>query len=327
MKIIISLLLAVTLIGCTSIKHSLFDFGVGVERSLSDLERKQLNVGGYQWVYLESQDSVQDKPVVILLHGFAAEKDNWTRMARFLEGYHIIAPDLPGHGETTYLKDDFYGFDQQSLRLAEFINALGLTQFHLVGNSMGGAIAALYAYRHPGFVSTLSLIDAVGFYGEEPSELQRLIEQNKPNPLIVRSPEDMSRLMSFAMEQVPFLPWPATDVLADRAMAREQANDQIFNHIYKESESARYSGGFTHIFEKLAMPTYVLWGEQDRVLHVSSVDKFLEHTPKIQTDILPNVGHAPMLEVPEITAGLLQSFWVLSESASQVANHALPESP
>lgn len=324
MKIIITLLFAAILAGCTSIKHSLFDMGVSVERSLSDLERKQVEVNGYQWVYLESEEA-SNKPVVILLHGFAAEKDNWTRMARFLDGFHVIAPDLPGHGETTYLKDDFYGFDQQSLRLADFISALGLTQFHLVGNSMGGAIAALYAYRHPNHVTTLSLIDAVGFYGDEPSELQLLVEQNKPNPLIVRTPQDMSRLMSFAMEKVPFLPWPATDVLADRAMVREQANDKIFEHIYQESESARYSGGFKHIFEKLSMPTYVLWGEEDRVLHVSSVDKFLEHTPKIQTDVLPNVGHAPMLEVPEITAELLQAFWRLNDSSAQMVNHALPE--
>lgn len=324
MKIIITLLFATILAGCTSIKHSLFDMGVGVERSLSDLERKQIQVNGYQWVYLESEE-ISNKPVVILLHGFAAEKDNWTRMARFLDDFHVIAPDLPGHGESTYLKDDFYGFDQQSLRLGDFINALGLTQFHLVGNSMGGAIAALYAYRHPNHVTTLSLIDAVGFYGDEPSELQLLVEQNKPNPLIVRTPQDMSRLMSFAMEQVPFLPWPAIDVLADRAMAREQANDQIFEHIYQESESARYSGGFKHIFEKLSMPTYVLWGEEDRVLHVSSVDKFLEHTPKVQTDVLPNVGHAPMLEVPEITAELLQAFWRLNDSSAQMVNHALPE--
>jgi pimeloyl-ACP methyl ester carboxylesterase len=310
--------------GCTSFKHSIFEMGLGVERSLSDLDRKVIEVNGYQWVYLESQEA-ENKPVVILLHGFAAEKDNWTRMARFLEDFHVIAPDLPGHGETTYVKDDFYGFDQQSLRLADFVRALGLKQFHLVGNSMGGAVAALYAYRHPSQVMTLSLIDAVGFFGDEPSDLEQLLAQNKPNPLIVRSEEDMSRLMSFAMEQVPFLPWPATGVLADRAIAREQANVQIFNQIYKEAQSARYSGGFRHIFEKLTMPTYVIWGEEDRVLHVSSVEKFLEYTPKVQTDILPNVGHAPMLEVPEITAELLQDFWRLNVSSVQMVNHALPE--
>ena len=326
MKIIITLLFSVLLTACTTIKHSLFDMGVGVERSLSNLDRKEININGYKWVYLESEGP-RNKPVVILLHGFAAEKDNWTRMARFLGDYHVIAPDLPGHGESTYLQNDFYGFDQQSLRLADFIDALGLTHFHLVGNSMGGAIAALYAYRHPAQVSSLSLIDAVGFYGDEDSELQTLINNNQPNPLIVRSTEDMSRLMAFAMEQVPFLPWPATDVLADRAMAREQANDQIFKHIHEEAETARYSGGFRYVFEKLTMPTYVLWGEQDRVLHVSSVEKFLEHTPQVQTEILPNVGHAPMLEVPEVTADLLQKFWQINVLNARIADHELPEYP
>jgi len=75
------------------------------------------------------------------------------------------------------------------------------------------------------------------------------------------------------------------------------------------------------------IPTYVLWGEEDRVLHVSSVEKFIEHTPNVQTDVLPNIGHAPMLEVPEVTADLLQNFWQLSVVNHPVVDNALPESP
>ena len=316
MKIITSILTLILLAGCTSIKHSLFDMGVDIERSRSDLERKSISVDNFSWVYLESEEQ-SNKPVALLLHGFAAEKDNWTRMARFLEDCHVIIPDLPGHGETTFIAGELYGFDKQSLRLAKFIDALGLKQFHLVGNSMGGGIAALYAYRHPHKVLTLSLVDAVGFYGKEPSKLEKLIEANQPNPLIVRSKADMERLMNFAMEQVPFMPWPATDVLADRAMEREQANDQIFKQIYQEAEMAKHAGGFRHIFQKLPMPTYVIWGEEDRVLDVSSVDEFFKYTPNVQVDILPQVGHAPMLEVPEQTAALLKGFWRLNSEVEQ----------
>ena len=311
MKIITSILTLVLLAGCTSMKHSLFDMGVGIERSRSDLEKKEITIGEFKWVYLETTEA-QDKPVVLMLHGFAAEKDNWTRMAKYMEGYRVIAPDLPGHGENLFIQGKGYGFDQQSLRLAEFVDALGLTSFHLIGNSMGGAIAALYAYRNPDRVLTLSLLDAAGFYGEEKSELEKTIEQNQPNPLIVRSPEDMERLMHFAMEQVPYFPWPATDVLADRAMAREKANDAIFKQLLKEAEMAKHAGGFRHVFEKLTMPTYVIWGEEDRVLDVSSVDKFFQYTPNVQVDILPQVGHAPMLEIPEQSAQLILDFWRLN---------------
>lgn len=319
MKIIISILLFVIVTGCSSIKHSMFDMGVSIERSRSDLERKEIQIENFNWVYLESQIP-SNKPVVILLHGFGAEKDNWTRMARYLEDFHVIIPDLPGHGETNFIAIESYGFDQQSLRLAKFVDALGLTSFHLVGNSMGGGISALYAYRHPERVNTLSLVDAAGFYGDSKSELELTIVNGEPNPLIVRSKADMERLMHFAMEQVPYMPWPALDVLADRAMAREQTNDIIFKHLLKEAEMAHHAGGFRHAFEKMAMPTYVIWGEEDRVLDVSSVDKFFQYTPDVQVDILPQVGHAPMLEVPEHTAQLLKQFWRLNKDKSIASN-------
>lgn len=308
---------ALLLGGCASVQNSIFDMGVGFERSLSGLEKKHVQIADHDWTYLEAGDP--SLPSVLLLHGFAAEKDNWTRMVRHLDGFHVIAPDLPGHGETTFDENAQYGFDQQSLRLAEFVSAVQLKKFHIVGNSMGGAIAGLYAYRNPNQVLSVSLIDAVGFYGKEPSELQLLIENKQKNPLIVRTKEDMDELMHFAMHQVPFLPWPATDVLARRAISRAHANDQIFQDIYQESEAARYSQGFSNIFSRLTMPAFVIWGEKDRVLHVSSVDEFFKYIPDVQVDVLPNIGHAPMLEVPEQTAILLNEFWSSVAKSEAVA--------
>jgi abhydrolase domain-containing protein 6 len=307
MKLFKTIVLLSFLAGCASFENSVFDLGLSVERSMAGFEKHQIQLSDHNWAYLEAGSPAD--PTVVLLHGFAADKDNWTRMVQKLEGFHVIAPDLPGHGDSSFNDNLQYGFDEQSLRLAEFVDALGLKRFHLVGNSMGGAIAALYAYRHPAKVQSLALLDAAGFYGEQPSELQILIENKQKNPLIVRSPEDMEFLMSFAMEQVPFLPWPASNVLARRAMAKEAANDQIFKHMMIEAEAAKLSGGFTHVFSKLTVPSLVLWGEEDRILHVSSVDKFFEAMPNVQTEILPNVGHAPMLEVPELTANLLVEFW------------------
>jgi len=314
MNLLKTIVLLSFLSGCASIENSVFELGLSAERAMAGFDKQQIQLSDHNWTYLEAGNP--SDPTVVLLHGFAADKDNWTRMVQKLEGFHVIAPDLPGHGDSSFDNNQHYGFDKQSLRLAEFVDALGLTRFHLVGNSMGGGIAGLYAYRHPGKVLSLALLDAAGFYGDQPSELQLLIESNQKNPLIVRSPQDMEVLMNFAMEQVPFLPWPATNVLARRAMAKEPANDHIFKNMMQEVEAAKYSGGFTHIFSKLTLPSFVIWGEQDRVIHVSSVDKFLEHMPNVQTEVLPNVGHAPMLEVPELTAKLLVEFWQQSSQVS-----------
>jgi len=315
MKIIKTLLISSLFVGllsgCATVENSIFDMGLGVERSMADFEEKQIQLTDHTWVYLESQTDTGSPqlPIVVLVHGFGADKDNWTRMTQKLTGFHVIAPDLPGHGDSSFDENAQYGFDKQSRRLAEFVDALGLKSFHLVGNSMGGGISALYAYRHPSRVKSLALVDAVGFYGDTPSELQNIIKNKQKNPLIVRSTEDMEALMNFAMEQVPFLPWPATNVLARKAMNKEQANDHIFKHITEEAEAAKYSGGFQHIFENLNVPSLVLWGEEDRVLHVSSVDKFFQYMPNVEVEVWPNVGHAPMVEVPEKTAQRLMKFW------------------
>ena len=293
--------------------------GLGVERALSGMDKQEVLVNGEPWVYLEA-NSDEGKPVVLMLHGFAAEKDNWVRMARGLDGYHVIAPDLPGHGESTYDTNAYYGFDKQSLRLAEFVQALGLKKFHIIGNSMGGGIAGLYTYRNPAKVISLGLLDAVGFYGDESSDVEKILEKNQGNPLIVRDREGFDTLIEYAMHQPPFMPWPAKSVLARRAIARQGANDQVFEHIYKEAQSAKYSGGFTHIFEKIETPTYVVWGDQDRVLHVSSSEQFFKHMPNVQVDVLPQIGHAPMLEVPELMARMFDEFWLSLKTAEVASN-------
>lgn len=298
---------ALLLSGCASIENGLFATGLAVERSLAGFDEKEIQLSDHKWHYLESGDDAL--PTVILVHGFGANKDNWVRMTQGLDGFRVIAPDLPGHGDSSFDGNLFYGFDVQSRRLAEFIEALGLDEFHLVGNSMGGAVSALYAYRHPQNVKTLTLIDAVGFYGREDSVLQKRLAKNLSNPLIVRDENAYQDFLDFVLEDQPFLPWPAKSVLGRQAAEREQANDHIFEHIYQEIEAARYAGGFGHIFSKLLMPSLVIWGEEDRVLHVSSVDKFFDYIPNAEVEVLPGIGHAPMVERPKLTAALLQDFW------------------
>lgn len=297
----------IVLSGCASIENGLFAVGLSVERSMAGFDEKSIQLSDHTWHYLEAGDASQ--PTVLLLHGFAADKDNWIRMTQSLDGYHVIAPDLPGHGDSSFNGNLFYGFDIQSRRLAEFIDALQLSDIQLVGNSMGGAVAALYAYRHPQKVKTLTLIDAVGFYGNQDSVLQKRLAANLTNPLIFREGDSYDAFLDFVLEDKPFLPWPAKSVLGRRALQREQANDHIFNHIYSEIEAARYAGGFGHIFGKLLMPTLIIWGEEDRILHVSSVDKFFDYIPNSEIEILPGIGHAPMVEQPKLTANLLDDFW------------------
>jgi abhydrolase domain-containing protein 6 len=59
--------------------------------------------------------------------------------------YRIVAPDLPGFGESGRLDGQAYDYDAQVRHLLAFMDALGIAQAHLAGSSMGGTIAALLA--------------------------------------------------------------------------------------------------------------------------------------------------------------------------------------
>ena len=122
----------------------MFDFLKTAERSAAGLKQKSVQVNGLRIEYLEGG---KGDPLV-LLHGFGANKDNWTRFAKHLTShFRVIALDLPGFGESSLAPDGDYRTHVQAERLKAFIRALGIESFHLGGNSMGGNIGQSVATR------------------------------------------------------------------------------------------------------------------------------------------------------------------------------------
>ena len=125
-------------------------------RGLAGLSEKSIQVGQYTIVYLEGGRGES----VLLLHGFGADKDNWNLFSQYVtKKYHVIAPDLPGFGESSKIWSDWYDIGAQVKRVHEFVKEIGLNKFHLAGNSMGGLIAGVYAAMYPDEILTLGLLD------------------------------------------------------------------------------------------------------------------------------------------------------------------------
>ncbi|CCK76560.1 Predicted hydrolase or acyltransferase [Oleispira antarctica RB-8] len=308
MKLII-LLLTLSLTACADWQDTLFELGVDVERSMSNLSEHSVSTADHEWVYLSTRGDVDPSAeVVIMLHGFAVDKDNWIRFARNFPNHRVIIPDLPGHGETSYNPELVYDFHNQARWLNDFIEQLQLTKFHLIGNSMGGGIAAYYAHDYSDKVSSIVLIDAAGVHPPQQSKLQQIIENNEPNPLIIRTESDFDRLQEFAMEDQPFLPWPASGVLARKSMARQGINDKIFADINDYAERVKVSKENLKVLSEIQQPTFILWGKEDRALDVSSVQVFEEYLPNASSFIMEGVGHGPMIERPEESAALVLGF-------------------
>ncbi len=275
--------------------------GMNAARSGSGLSYKTIVIGDETWHYLEG--GRKDAEVVLLLHGFGGDKDNWTRFSKSLTGsYRVIAPDLPGFGESAQHPDWEYSLPPQRSRVNGFVQALGLEQFHVLGHSMGGHLAALYTHKYPGQVLSMALFNNAGINAPDESDMQRALAKGQ-NPLVVDSLEDFDRLLAFVSYKKPFVPWPVKGVLAQKAMDHAEFHQFIF-----ESYISDRSSGLEPILTDIEKPVLILWGEFDRILNVSSVNVMRPLLPQAEVVIMKDTGHVPMLERPAETAALYLGF-------------------
>jgi pimeloyl-ACP methyl ester carboxylesterase len=267
-------------------------WAVDAERQRAGLVRRQIELpGGLQYVYLEGG---QGEPLM-LLHGFGANKDNFVRAARWLTPhYRVVVPDHVGFGESARPPDADYGPVAQAERLHALAQALGIGRLHLGGNSMGGQIALTYAARYPGEVGSLWLLDAAGVWSAPESELRRIIRTTGHNPLQARNEAEFRRLIDFVMSDPPFLPAPMAGVMAQERIRNFALEERIFRQIAGDSVEARIAG--------LATPALIVWGEQDRAIHVGTAQVLHKLLPNSRVVVMAGVGHLPMLESPRESA-------------------------
>lgn len=271
-----------------------------IERQRAGLSLKQISVGDLNIHYYEGGPS--SAQTILIVHGFAANKDNWLRFARHLShDYRVIAIDLPGFGASDKPAGS-YDVGTQTERLASVIDALGIEQLHLIGNSMGGHISALYAARYPDKVLSLALLDNAGITTPHPSELLQRLQRSEANPLVVRSGEDFQRLLAFVFVEPPYLPESLKGYLAEQASANSAHYDLVFRHLVE-----RYIPLEPEL-PRIQAPTLIIWGAQDRVLDVSSIDVMRPLLRKPSVVIMADTGHAPMIERPQQTADNYRAF-------------------
>lgn len=262
------------------------------ERRLAGLERKEITVaGGLRYVYLEGG---QGAPL-LLLHGFGANKDNFTRVAKYLTPhFRVIIPDHAGFGESAKPPQADYGPRAQAERLRTFARALGVSKLHLGGNSMGGHIALTYAALYPNEVESLWLLSAAGVWSAPPSELRKRMTDTGENPLLVQDEDDFAQLVSMVTAKPLMIPRPFLDVVAQERIKNYALEERVFKQLAADSVEERIRG--------LAVPTLIVWGQQDRVLHPGTAGILQMLLIKSEVVMMQGVGHVPMLEQPERSA-------------------------
>ena len=279
--------------------HVLFRLSNAIEARLAGLENATYDLEGITHHCLQSPKS--DKPVMLMIHGFSADKSVWIRLARhFRDDYRVVIPDLAGHGETGFEPDWDYGIAEQTKRMVALIQQLSDQPVHLLGNSMGGFISAFLAAHYPQFVASVTLINTAGLKSPKPSPMNLMVAQGQ-NPFLMDSSDQFTRFFQMTMARPPFVPGIVKRAVALQYVQRKSQLAQMF------SDFNRIEDMLTDKLHLIQRPTLVLWGEQDQLIDVSVAPIWQQGTNG-QLVIWPDLGHMPMVEAPKRTYLTIRDF-------------------
>ncbi len=278
----------------------IFEWTKRAIRWWAGLERHEVQVDDHRWVYLTGGKG----EAIVFVHGFGADKDSWATFPFGLSGsYCLIVPDFPGFGESSQVAIARYDVASQVNRLNRFVETIGLDSFHVLGTSMGGYISAYYASQYPEKVKSLALIDAAGVNSRIPSDAWRLYKEEGKNLLLYNTVQQFDELMSLLFQRPPWIPGQLRAYLLKR-----RARDYDF---YEKIVKDLLNGGMDLLesrLPKIRAKSLIIWGANDRMTHVSGVEKFESGIKNSRTAIIESCGHMPFLEKPKETKAAYRQF-------------------
>ena len=274
------------------------------QRWLAGAELRTTEVADHRWSVLEAGDmAATDKPLIVLVHGFVGSKENWLPLMRELSrDYRLVAPDLPGWGESQRIAGSDYGPLAQMQRLAQFIRTLGETPALVVGHSMGGQLVGLLASRHPELVQRIGLMSAAGVTFEENAFANAVLAGE--NPYQVTNKPELRRFLGIVFADPPFVPWPVDEAMVRRRRADRDFEQRVLDAIGRGPEALLLESELANI----RAPALLLWCRDDKVIDVSAAQTFARGLRDSITVLLSGCGHMPLMAQPRQVAEAVRGF-------------------
>ncbi|HET8569096.1 MAG TPA: alpha/beta fold hydrolase [Candidatus Limnocylindria bacterium] len=257
---------------------------------------------------------------VLLVHGVGGWAENWRATMRALaaRGYRAIAVDLPGFGESERLSMRYFEGDVPGYArfVVDVLDELGIRTAHLMGHSLGGAIAYLAAVCSPERFRSLVLV-APGGMGHDIAWSLRLASLPLLPRLLRGSREaaraglascfhDPRRIPPEMVAECDRYAMPSLDETI-RVLRAGVTLRGIKRSLRKRwiARAGTYSG-----------PALVVWGERDRVLSPRHLSQVAAHFPDAERRTIPDAGHLVMAEQPEAFAAAVIPFLDRARGAS-----------
>ncbi len=277
----------------------IYKSAISAEAAVYGFDKRSQQLSEIEMVYFVAGST--EKPTIIMLHGYSADKDVWLRFGKhFTDDYQVIIPDLAGHGETGFKAEWDYSIAAQTDRVAELLDALGIERAHIIGNSMGGYISAAFAITYSERTLSVAPMNPAGVTTPQPSDMDRMLAEGR-NPFLLKNKQEFKEFYHMTMARPPWLPQIVLDAMAEDYRIRQSQLAAIFDDLQK-------SAPLTDRLGQIEAPALVLWGSEDALIHVSGAERWHELMPNSQLQVWENIGHMPMLEIPAESAERYREF-------------------
>ncbi len=237
--------------------------------------------------------SADPRPFVFL-HGLTGDSSGWARLERHLGDAPRIKIDLPGHGRSPHR--EIAAFEDLTGAVLEAFDSEGVANAHLVGHSLGGALALALADQRPRAVASLTLLAPAGLGAEiEGAVLRGIAKASQVDSLAPW----LKRLVS----DTDMIGWDYAKA-AMLARTDERLRETQTRMIAKLLPDDTQSFDLTDCLGRIAVPTRIVWGRDDAIVPWRHA---LRAPGRVALHVLPGVGHLPQLEAPAIVADILKA--------------------
>ena len=226
--------------------------------------------------------------VVLLLHGFGGDLDNWMfNLDSLAEKHRLLALDLPGHGQSVKTNVD-PSLSGMATFVRKFLDVLSVSSLHVVGHSMGGAIAMQLASDSPKTVKSLGLICSAGLGPDINSDyLRGFVEAQSQQEL------------KLVLQQL-FVDESLVNLQLVNDLLNYKRMDGVEATLKALSETLISAGEQTFLTDNIVasgIPVLVIWGKQDRIIPVSHAQNYSAAGGScVEVEIFDSAGHMVQME-------------------------------